>query len=101
MAPGWQRVAARVTNRRRQRQNGLPATCTDRTAAWMIQQLGARGAGRREDDAEDGVGDLAQGRMHHSIPYRFRFSQSAFRLMPRSRAASVWLPRDSRSVAAM
>ena len=36
----------------------------------------------------------------HSIPYLFRFSHSAFRLIPSTAAARLWLPRISVSTSA-
>ena len=61
----------------------------------MEQRLVTRGTGGREDDGQKRVeGEPSsphspKAPAAYSSPYRFRFSHSAVRLMPRMRAASV------------
>ena len=53
-APGRQRIAAAVAERRREREDRAPARGADRTARRVIEQLAAGRAGRREDDRQRG-----------------------------------------------
>ena len=53
--PGCERVAAAGAQRRRQRQDCLPAAAANRPLRRLVERLVARRARRGEQDAEDGV----------------------------------------------
>ena len=54
-APGRQRIAALIAERRCQRQNRRPACRADWTARRVFEQTVAGGAGGRQDDGENGI----------------------------------------------
>ena len=98
--PRRQRVAADVAQRRCEREDRSPTTAAHRPFRRLLEQVTAGGTARGKDDRQNGVEPRTQGghpayavEKHpadlQSSPYRFRFSHSALRLIPRSRAASV------------
>ena len=56
LAPRRQRIAAAIAERRREREDRLPAENADRSVRGVIERFVARRAGGREHDAEDCVG---------------------------------------------
>jgi hypothetical protein len=49
-APRGERIAAAIAERRREREDRLPAARADRAARGMVERFVARRAGRREND---------------------------------------------------
>jgi hypothetical protein len=57
LAPGRQRIAAAIAQRRRERENRAPAAPADRTVGGMVERLVAGRASGSKNDAEDSVSD--------------------------------------------
>ena len=69
-APRGQRIAAGVAQRRRERQDRVPAGVADRPPCGMREQLAAGRARRRQNDGEEGVSRQSPVASHQSFDSR-------------------------------
>src|SRR5690606_28759801 len=63
--PGGQRIAAALTQRRREQHDARPARRTHRSARWRLEAGLARETGWRENDRDQPVGERDE---HSSFP---------------------------------